>query len=239
LRPIALGLIDRIDKLSAEKWQAYGVEKGLSVEQVQALAELLKDEQLWQKSPHMQALFALLEQVGLREWVCYDATIVRGLAYYTGIVFEARDRAGEFRAIFGGGRYDNLVAAVGGDSFPAIGFAMGDMVIALVLEKFGLVPNLAGSAAKVLVTLFSETLLPNSLALATQLRQAGISCELFPTEQKMARQFKYADQQRIPLAVVLGPDEVAQGLVTLKDLRTATQRQLPQSALVDAIRQAL
>ena len=95
---------------------------------------MLADSDLWLKSDELRSVFALLNALGLEDYVKFDARIIRGLDYYTGTVFEARELEGG-RAILGGGRYDNLVNDVGGDPLPGVGFAMGDVMVSIVLEK--------------------------------------------------------------------------------------------------------
>jgi len=240
LRQAVFRLIDRREKLSAPDWEANAGEIGLTSGQIDGLKKILADEQLWRKSPELSACFTLIEALGLKQYVRYAPHIVRGLDYYTGIVFEAWDRDGEFRAILGGGRYDNLVADVGGEALPAIGFAMGDLVISLALKKFGALPtDLGASPAKVLVTLFDPTCLGSSFQVANQLRQAGIPTALYPEVSKLAKQFKYGDRMGMRAAIVIGPDEQAQKLATLKDLRTGEQKLVAQSELATAVRQLI
>ena len=160
----------------------------------------------------------------MSDYVEYDPAIIRGLAYYTGVVFEARDRSGEFRAILGGGRYDNLVGDVGGDPLGGIGFAMGDVVMGLVLDKFGLKPKLRPTPADVLVTIFDAVLARTSAKVAAQLRSGGVKTELYPDAAKLDRQMKYANAQAIPIAIIIGPDEAAQGQATVRDLRSGQQQ---------------
>jgi histidyl-tRNA synthetase len=167
--------------------------------------------------------------------------VVRGLAYYTGIVYEAFDLRGEIkRSILGGGRYDNLMSDVGGDPLPATGFAMGDLVITLLLEEHGLLPKeLAVSPAAVLVTVFDENSLLDSLALAAELRRQGIATACYPEPARLPKQFKYADRQGMLAALVMGPDEKAAGTVTLKNLATGEQRSLSRGEIAPAMRQLL
>jgi histidyl-tRNA synthetase len=169
----------------------------------------------------------------------FDPAIIRGLAYYTGVVFEARDRSGEFRAILGGGRYDNLVADVGGEPLGGIGFAMGDVVMGLVLERYGLKPQLAMTPANVFVTVFDAALARTSTRLAAQLRSAGINTELYPDTAKLDKQLKYANAQSIPIAVIVGPDEAASRQVTVRDLRSGQQQAVAQDRIVEAVRTLL
>ncbi len=156
-------------------------------------------------------LFEILEAYGGRELVRYEPSVIRGLDYYTGTVFEARDADGEFRAILGGGRYDNLVADVGGDPVPGVGFAMGDVVVSLVLDKYGRIPAVRPAPARALVTIFRPNCRSPRFAPRCGCAAAGIDVELYPEPSKMAKQFRYADQLGIPFAIVVGPEEAARG----------------------------
>jgi len=172
----------------------------------------------------------------VRKLIEYEPSVIRGLDYYTGTVFEARDREGEFRAILGGGRYDNLVADVGGDPLPGVGFAMGDVVVGLVLEKYGRLPATRPAPARVLVTLFGAEMTAEAVRAAQALREAGVDAEIYPEPAKMAKQFRYADQLGIPFAIVIGPDEAAQGRVALKELASGSQEVLPLAEAVERLR---
>lgn len=220
-------LIDKLGKLSPSDWLAYGRESiGLSDTQLEQLHAVLHDRGLWKESPELVLFFNLLDSLGVADFVEFDASIVRGLAYYTDLVFEVWDRQGEFRAILGGGRYANLLADVGGEPMSGVGFAMGDVVIGLVLEQYGLKPVLRPSPARVLVTVFSQGLIADSARLAAQLRAAGINTEFYPEAVKLDRQLRYASANGIPFVVILGPDEVAAGKATVKDLGSGEQRAL-------------
>ncbi|MFB3907231.1 MAG: histidine--tRNA ligase [Candidatus Eisenbacteria bacterium] len=219
-------LIDKRDKLPPDAWREYGLSLGLSEAQMDALGRLLTDGDLWRASEELTVLFEMLEGYGVREMVAYEPSVIRGLDYYTGTVFEARDRAGSHRAILGGGRYDNLVADVGGDPIPGVGFAMGDVVVSLLLAERGKLPSFAPAPARVLVTVFSPEMMLASIRAASALRNAGIDVELYPEPAKMAKQIRYADQQSIPFAIVIGPDEAAGGTVALKRLATGAQERL-------------
>ena len=240
-KPVVSRWIDRRDKLSAEAWVAYGSEIGLTNSQIDAMQNMLEDKELWQQSEELVRLFSAAQTMGISPYLKFDPGIVRGLDYYTGTVFEAQEARGEIRrAILGGGRYENLVAAVGGDPLPGVGFAMGDVVISLILESKGLVPaDVSAYPAVVLVTVFDKELQPASLALASTLRQAGINTNLYPEAAKLPKQFKYADRLGIRLAAVIGPDEAAQGLVTLKNLADGSQVTIPASQVPPAIREKL
>jgi histidyl-tRNA synthetase len=170
--------------------------------------------------------------------VQFDASIMRGLLYYTGTVFEAWEVGGEIRrSILGGGRYDNLLSDVGGDSLPAVGFAMGDVVVTLLLEKYGLLPDdLDVNPAPVLVTVFDEERQLGSLKVATRLRAAGLKVALYPEATRLGKQFKYADRIGARIALVLGPDEAENDQVAVKNLISGEQVTVQQDAFVDVIR---
>jgi histidyl-tRNA synthetase len=224
-RPATLRLVDRRDKMRLEEWEAFAAEIGLTSPQLAGLKGVLANNQLWEKSEELTRLFAALEALGVKDYVRYSPQVIRGLDYYTGTVVEAWDCNGEFRAILGGGRYDNLVADVGGEPLPGVGFAMGDVVVSLALKRFGVIPADIGlPPANVMVTVFDETSQSASLALTAELRQVGIKATCYPEAGKLAKQFKYADRLGTRLLLVIGPDELAQGSVTVKDLKTGTQQ---------------
>jgi histidyl-tRNA synthetase len=233
-------LIDKLDKLPGEKWRAYGSDDiGLSAEQLDRLSALLNNRELWKESADLTAFFSAIDDLDVSDYVEYDPAVIRGLAYYTGVVFEARDRSGEFRAILGGGRYDNLVGDVGGDPLGGIGFAMGDVVMGLVLENFGLKPKLRPAPADVLVTIFGAALARTSARVAAQLRSGGVRTELYPDAAKLDKQMKYANAQAIPIAVIIGPDEAAQKQATVRDLRSGAQQIVVQDQLVEIVQKTL
>lgn len=234
-------LVDRRAKMEPEKWEAAALEIGLSRLQLEGLKSVLQDRDLWRASAELGRLFAALEALGVpREYVEFDPGVMRGLLYYTGTVFEAFDVTGGVRrSILGGGRYDNLLADVGGESLPAVGFAMGDVVIGIVLQEAGLLPAFAPVPAPVLVTVFDASLWPESLRLAAALRAEGLNVIGYPEPARLPRQLKFADRMQIPLAVILGPDEAARGEVTVKDLRNNRQLTVARAEAAAAIRRLL
>ncbi len=238
LKRKAFQLIDRKDKLSPADWRLYASEQGLSEDQLAGIEGILADKDLWKQSEELSRAFALLESCGLGDFVRYEPAIIRGLDYYTGIVFEAKDLDGG-RSILGGGHYDNLVAAVGGDPLPGVGFAMGDVMIGFVLEKYGLVPKFEQTPAQVLVTVFDESRSQAAFVLANRLRQSGLRVACYPEAAKLQKQFKYADRMGMRFAVVAGPDEEAAGLITLKDLRERTQETLSVADVAEKVRALL
>lgn len=240
-RPAVSSWIDRREKLSPEAWMEYGKEIGLSSEQITNLKEMLADKNLWTQSVELTRFFAVIDALDLRQYFEFDPSIMRGLLYYTGTVFEAWEVGGDIkRSILGGGRYDNLTQDVGGDRVPGTGWAMGDVVIGLILEKYGLLPKeLSVNPAPVLVTVFNEECLLESFKLASELRRAGLNVICYPEAVKLPKQFKYADRIGAKVTLVIGPDEVANGRVAVKDLVRGEQVSVPREALVDEIRKIL
>jgi len=241
VRRKALRWIDRQDKMPAAEWEAYGKELGLDGKQLEAVRRMLQNANLWEKSAQLMRLFPALQAMGMMEYIQFNPAVVRGLDYYTGIVWEAFDVGGEVpRSIMGGGRYDNLLADVGGEPLPATGFAMGDVVIGLILESKGLIPaKLDVSPAQVMVTVFDEARFIPSLKFAAELRQAALNVCCYPEVAKLPRQFKYADRMGISVVTVIGPDEEVAGKVTIKDLSSGQQQTVDKTEAVKALKKLL
>jgi histidyl-tRNA synthetase len=233
-------LIDRREKLSPADWKAYALEDlGLSEEQFEGIRTLLSDPELWKKSPDLVRLFDILGKMGISEYVSFDPQIIRGLDYYTGTVFEAKDMDREGRSILGGGHYDNLVGDVGGDPLPGVGFAMGDVMATIILQKYGCLPAFTRCPAQALVTVFDADLLPTSFALAARMRQSGINTVCYPDPIKLQKQLKYADRLGLRFVIIVGPDEAAENTATIKDLIRHTQITVAQDKVVDSIQEFL
>jgi histidyl-tRNA synthetase len=233
-------LVDRRSKMEPAKWEAYALELGLDQKQLDGLKDILGNFELWKRSDELVRLFAALEALGVKEYVRFDPNIMRGLLYYTGTVFEAFDTSGSLkRAILGGGRYDNLLADVGGQPLSGVGFAMGDVVAGIFLQEAGLVPEFVPTPASALVTVFDESMLMKSYELAAEIRQAGLNVMVFPEPAKLQKQFKFADKMKIKIALTVGPDEAANGQVAVKNLSTGEQATVRREAVVEAIQKIL
>lgn len=185
----------------------------------------------------MRRFFSAVDALGVTDYVVYSPRIIRGLDYYTGTVFEALALSTDVRrSISGGGRYDNLLADVGGDPLPGVGFAMGDMVISVVLEELGLLPENRGSSpAEVMITVFDDDTQMASFQLGAELRQAGIKVTTYPTPDKMGKQLRHADRIGAKIVIVLGPDEIRDQEIAIKDLKTREQISISRTKAVDAI----
>jgi histidyl-tRNA synthetase len=231
--------LDKFRKESAETIRTKLVEGGLVAAQADRLLQLFQIKSLAdiaaQFDAHptvcecvlaLQRFFGLLEAMGLKDYVCFDITIVRGLAYYTGIVFEAFDRKGQFRAISGGGRYDHLFKVIGGIDLPAAGFGMGDVVLGEILTERKLWPAKWPAAADVFLVLVDESLRSSLMALAHQLRSAGWNVDYPLSADGVGKQFKAATQKGAHAAIVIAPDEWKRGAVKLKKLETREETEV-------------
>src|SRR5690606_33725447 len=213
---------------------------GLTQTQLDGLKDILGNFELWKKSEELTRLFAAVDVLGVSGYVKFDPNIMGGLLYYTGTVFEAFGVSGSVRrAICGGGRYDYLLAEVGGQPLSGVGFAMGDVVIGIILQEAGLVPEFEPSPAQVLVTVFDEKLWLESYQLGAELRSAGLNVMVFPEPAKLPKQFKFADKMKMRVAVTIGPDEAEKGLVAVKSLSSGGQVVVKREAAVDEIRKLL
>ena len=224
-------VIDKLDKIGAEAVTellcdpagTVGLSAGEAASVLEMLAARSLDEAARFAAPgsaalaDLRQLYALLEAYGIAEQVPFDASVVRGLAYYTGVVFEAFDAGGTLRAIAGGGRYDRLAETLGGKPVPAVGFGFGDAVIGELLEDEGLWPALARDVQDV-VYAFSTAEKPAAIAVATRLRRAGRRVELTLGAAKLKRVLGDADKAGVERVYLIGEDERARGVVKVRDL---------------------
>ena len=166
-----------------------------------------------------------------------DPSLARGLSYYTGAIVEiqVKDLAG---SLGGGGRYDNLVGMFLGQDIPACGFSLGLERIIVVMSERGMFPAHVGSArANVMVAIWDEDSIPQSIALAQELRASGLRVDLYPDVDKLGKQFKYASLRGVPFVAVLGEEERARGEVALKNMSTGEQIAIPQKDLAVRLRE--
>ena len=180
--------------------------------------------------PLRQAVGAL-DAMGLGEFVAVDLTIVRGLAYYTGIVFELFDTGKSLRAICGGGRYDGLLKALGGVDLPALGFGMGDVVLGELLKERGPADQASTKLDAFLIAVSGEDVAP-VLKLAHQLRDRGVAVEYGLRPAAIRKQLELAAARGAPRAVIVGPDERAAGEVVVRDLNAGTEQRVPIAKLL-------
>ncbi len=203
--------IDKLERSSPEESEKKLSAMGFSVAKVHEFIESGKP------TAELQNILDNLASRGLKDFVKIDYQVIRGLAYYTGVVFEAFDRKGEFRAIAGGGRYNNLVKLISGGKvdLPALGFGMGDVVLLELLKERGLLPKF-DSPMDVYVLIEDEALRPNSLKLIHDLRAAGYAVEYPLTPAKPDKQFKRAQELKVARTVRLEND----AYVRIRNLKT-------------------
>src|SRR5208283_738770 len=243
--------IDKYDKLGDAAFKTYADQFGpldpavkdkvlaflaiKSLEQLEQILVPLGGGKLATRIADWRRLLDGLGAMGLARFVTVDLGVVRGLAYYTGFVFEAFDRKGELRAIAGGGRYDNLVAKLGGPDLPAVGFAIGDVTMGLLLEARGMMPGYV-CAADVYAVLGGEAERKAAFADIQALRAAGYRVEYPLKSLAFGKQFKAALESGAKLALIYGGDELARDVVKLRDLGGRTERDVPRGQVLATVR---
>lgn len=228
-------IVDKMDKLPSEVIEEQLSDLGHSSEVISKIQSVLgiKDmddltnalEKDSAAITELTTLFDLVDSYGMSEWLQFDASIVRGLAYYTGSVFEAHDREGKFRAICGGGRYDNLLSTLGGKDLPATGFGFGDMVIMELLEEKNLIPELISGVDDIVLPL-SQDLRDIAVRVAAALRLSDRTVDLVLEDKKMKWAFKHAERVGAKRLVLLAPDEWSRKMIKVKDLETGEEKEV-------------
>lgn len=199
---------------------------------------LSKDEGVQARLVEWRELLSLLKNLGIADLVRVDLGIVRGLAYYTGFVFEAFDSQGDQRALAGGGRYDGLIEKLGGPALPAVGFGMGDVTVANLLEDRGLVPAYA-DGPDFYVAILGADARPSALSDVTILRTGGMRVEYNLRDGKFPKLMQAAETAGAKFALIYGGDEIANGVVKVRDLTTRTEATIPRTDIIPALRAVL
>ncbi|HEX7937435.1 MAG TPA: ATP phosphoribosyltransferase regulatory subunit, partial [Gemmatimonadaceae bacterium] len=227
--PDVFAVIDKLDRqpreLSIERLRNAGVDSAAAdrlvslkdLDSVDAIQKAFPDKAVGDCLGAFAQFLRDAEALGVREWIQVDLTIVRGLAYYTGMVFELFDAQGEFRAICGGGRYDTLLASLGGADAPALGFGMGDVVLGELLKARGKMPALAPTLD--VWVAFDETQRERAMRVATSLRRSGKAVEYALRPAQLGKQLEAASKAGAARAVILKAD----GSAVERDLATKTE----------------
>ncbi len=228
-------VVDKMDKLSSEvineqlsdlghsKEVISTIQSTLGINSLETLKNTLEKDS--EALNELQTLFEAIESYGISDWVEFDGSIVRGLAYYTGCVFEVNDREGKFRAICGGGRYDKLLSTLGGKDLPATGFGFGDMVIMEVLAEKDLLPELLSGVEDVVIPL-SPDLRNVAVKVASALRSSDRLVDLVLDDKKMKWAFKHAERIGATRIVLVGKEEWSRQKIKIKDLETGEETEL-------------
>lgn len=249
-----LTAIDRYEKAGDDAFKVYTEAHGampadrkdkvLAFLKIKSLADLeaalapFNSEKLTARLADWRKVLGGVSAMGLADFIAVDLSVVRGLAYYTGFVFEAFDRKGDLRALAGGGRYNDLIKKLGYADLPAVGFAIGDVTTGLLIEQRGLAPA-HGTAPQVYVVIGGAAERPAAFADIQALRAAGLRVEYPFKDLAFGKQFKAASESGAKLALIYGGDELAKGVVKLRDLADRAEREIPRDQVVTLVRDLL
>ncbi len=249
-----LAAIDKYDKIGDAAFKGYTDQHGAldsalkqrvlaflqikSLEQLAATLQPLGGADLERRLGEWRRLLGGLAAMGLAPFVEVDLGVVRGLAYYTGFVFEAFDRKGDLRALAGGGRYNDLVKKLGGPDLPAVGFAIGDVTTGILLEERGLMPTWV-DAPEVFVAYDGEAGRSAAFPVIHALRSAGTRVEYSLKELAFGKQLKAALESGARVALLYGGDELARGVVKVRDLTARTEQEIPPAQVPVTVRDLL
>lgn len=228
--------LDKVDKAVRNADARKGVERLLvSSRDLDAMARDFADSpDVVEEISRMREYLSFLSALGARDWVDFDLSIVRGLAYYTGKVFELFDAKGEFRAICGGGRYDDLLGTIGGVDLPALGFGMGDVVLTEILRARKLLPE-PTPGTEYWVASDDDSMLPDVMSVAGRLRAKSRSVEYALKSQTLARQLKTASTAGVRSVVLLRRPDFEKGKVTVKTMADGSERSVALDAFLESL----
>jgi len=225
--------LDKLDKIGNKGVKDELISKGLTPPQIISLFNYIKTAQ---PDDFLKQVINTIPLLGVpQDYFSFSPTLVRGLDYYTGPIFETFIEDSNIGAIGGGGRYDDLIKNLGGPDIPAVGYAFGFERLIEVINDLNLLPQLSQSATKIMIANFDPQTLPPSLKLASLLRQNNINTFFYSNPDKLAKQFKYADSQNIPFVAIIGSDEAKNNQVTLKNMQTREQKTVTSAELLQIL----
>lgn len=219
--------LDKRGKMPDAEIAAMLKDGGLSDAEIEATFAIMETKD-FSACPELVELFRLAEIAGFADCLEFDISVIRGLSYYTGVVFECFDTKGEFRAIFGGGRYDNLLTTIGGEPTSAVGLGFGDVVVTELL-KARLGEDAAAERKGVAIGFMFPEQRDAAVSLAARLRKSGECVDLALRSQKPKKFFSHAAESGAAQAVFLGPDDVEKGVARMKDLSTREEKEISLS----------
>lgn len=253
--------VDKFDKVGADGVQKELIERGLAEDVVERMLTLLQaggkgtetldnvedvlgDFEIAKEGlDELRDMAKNLNLLGVpTENYAFDFTMVRGLGYYTGPIFETILNGDSIGSISGGGRYDDLIGIFRKESLPTTGISLGIERIITLMDENNMYPDTLGTTVvDVLVTVFNDDMRDEATALAMRLRNAGVRAELYMTDSrlKLGKQFGHADKKGIPIVAVMGPDEVEQDIVSLKRLKDGKEITVKRGEAADKIRELL
>lgn len=236
--------IDKLDKIGKEKVTEELFGRGFSEESVQllepmfvlaknekpfeVLREWLGESEVALKGiEELEEVWNLVAGFGLANpKIEFDVTLARGLSYYTGAIFEVKANNVQIGSISGGGRYDNLTGTFGVPGISGVGISLGVDRIYDVMEELGLFLDNQKVSTKVLLSNFDKESAYFGLKIVRQLREAGINAEMYPDSVKLKKQLDYADRKKVPFVLLIGPEEISTGKLTLKNMQTGEQQKV-------------
>jgi len=224
--------LDKLDKIGENGVKDELISKSLSDSQINQIFKYIKQAQ---PDETLQQILDILKDFGLpQDSYVFDPTLVRGCDYYTGTIFEVQVPEAN-GSIGGGGRYDNLVATLGGPQIPAVGFSFGFERVVDVVKELQLLPNNQTDKIKVLVANLGPETQTNIIKLTSALRDNNISSIIYPDSDKLGKQIKYALNLGVPYLVIIGTDEAKNNQITLKNLNTSEQTVISLQKLIEII----
>jgi histidyl-tRNA synthetase len=242
----ALVAIDKLDKIGGDGVRAELVARGIEApaagtclqafEDTSTFHGLVSQDERGRKAiENIAAITALADATPAKGHIKFTPRLARGLSYYTGAIMEVSvpDLAG---SLGGGGRYDGLIGMFSGEHIPACGFSLGlERILVVMTERQMFPADVQASGPDVLVTIFSAESMAESLALAGELRHAGLRVEMYPEADKLGKQFKYASGRNASFVAILGSDEIARGEVTIKNMKTGEQTSVPRASVAERL----
>lgn len=216
-----LQTLDKLDKKTEDEVRQELFERQITSDEIKTLFELLKNVR---EDQYLKDVVDIAKKIGTKN-LEFSPYLMRGLDYYTGPIFETVVKEPKIGSVTGGGRYDKLVANLGGPDLPAVGTTIGLDRICDVIEELKLWPNLNSSGSVVLITIFEPKLVNQSVTLTKSLRDLSINAEIYLNpEIELKKQLKYANDKGIPFVVLIGPSEISQGTIAVKNMQTGEQK---------------
>lgn len=233
-RNSVLQSLDKLQKIGEDGVKEELNKKGITPSQITSIFDSIK---LAQPDDYLKQVFEKISEFGVPDKAyVFDPTMVRGLDYYTGPIFETYVEEPKIGSITGGGHYDNLVESLGGPNIPAVGTTLAlDRLVDCIME-LNLLPDLNKTTTKILVANFSAETEKNAIELTTKLRANNISATFYPLADKLGKQFKYANNIKVPFVAVLGPDEITANKIMVKNMATGEQELVNFEELISTLK---
>jgi histidyl-tRNA synthetase len=221
--------IDKLDKKTKEEVVEELANKGFDKKTIDSLFENISKAK---PDEYLDKVIKTAEKMGVKDSLVFSPTLSRGLDYYTGPIFETLVKNPKIGSVTGGGRYDKLLKQLGGPDLPAVGTTIGLDRVCDVIEELNLWPDLIVSPSQVLVTIFSPELSDSSLEIAQKLRDGGVKTEIYLNpEDKLEKQLKYANNANVPWVVIVGPEEIENQSVVIKNMASGKQETIKKEKL--------